>query len=374
MARIIILAPEDLPIPPVRGGSVQIYLHTLLPYFAHNSWLSCTLISPTQSSTPLVTSDSNSYKQILLQKGEKYHSQALTLLKNESPDIIQIDNRPKLIPLLRKTIPQAKLILNLHSTTFLGSRYLSQNEAREALITADHVICNSQYLKRELASRFHLCAKDWKPSVIYPGVDLQKFRPVQKRQHPHMPLRLLFVGRVIAQKGVHVLVDSIRHLERKHIPVTLTLIGRTPPWEANYEKRIRQSLRNLPIFWKGFMTPEDLPQIYQEADVFLCPSQKNEAFGLVNLEALSSGLPVVASYVGGIPEIVNSQCGQLLKNHQNPISYAEAIAKYVLFPELWHTQSIAAIQRAEKFNWQQTAQNFLTLYRKYCVPIFNGNV
>lgn len=359
--RIVIVAPEDLPIPPRMGGSVQIYLHALCNAIPNESHLQVTLLHPGHRHPNI-----HDVRRIPISGGPKTYLRNVTQqLTRLQPDVVQIDNRPQFVSRVKRTLPKARIILNMHSITFLGPRHLPWSQARKTLQCADTVVVNSQYLRREIARKFSFRESDWNARVIHPGVDVSHFRAprettsVKKSRTFHV----IYVGRVIQQKGVHVLVSAVRHLQRIGVPVHLTIVGRTPPWESAYGRGIHQMIRRLPIRWIGFVSPKSLPKLLWKAHVLVCPSQRSEAFGLVNVEAMAAGLPVIASKHGGIPEVVNSTCGILIPTYRDAKSFAAAIRKLALNPDERHHLQEGAKRRAAQFTWKTTARQFTQLYR-----------
>jgi spore coat protein SA len=367
MLDVWLIAPEDLPIPPVRGGSVQIYTYALVKHLLNYKNLSITLVSPSSilhdSCTKLPVPG---YQHILVSsKQGHYLKNVLNLVHKSKPNIVQIENRPKFIQAIRLASPESKIILNMHSTTFVHPKRIAHDAAVRSFFKADQIVCNSQYLKRRLQAQFNHFIEEPRQIVIYPGVDIQSFVPPIRRSL-HSPIRLLYVGRVIRQKGLHIVLRSLPYLARERINVHLTVIGRTPPWEANYEKFVHNLAKHQPVRWKGFVDPNELAKYYQRADVFICPSQKDEAFGLVNIEAMATGLPVIASKVGGITESVTEHGGIIVDEYQVPSAFAQAIMALVKTNESWQVKSISARNRALQFLWTNTADQFNQLYQTIC--------
>jgi len=361
MARVVIVAPEDLPIPPHRGGSVQIYLTGLRRFHQNNPTHQVTPLSPGRRHPETLS--------IVHVNGDKraYQRAVLRQLRRLSPDVIQVDNRPEFIRKIKQSFPHAKLILNLHSNTFLARRYLSPAQARAAFQSADAVVVNSHYLRTWIHRRFGLVANSWNPVIIYPGIQMNQFTRPEPRPATHPasaaePLRVLFVGRIIRQKGAHVLLDAIKLLARQHVPVKLTLVGRTPPWEHAYGVKIRRNMENQGSRWVGFVKPHRLPYYYWNSDVFVCPSQWHEAFGLVNVEAMAAGLPVIASNLGGIKEVVDSSSGVLVENYRGAQAFASAIRQLAEDPARRERLQAGAKRRAHHFNWEVAARRFAELY------------
>jgi glycosyltransferase involved in cell wall biosynthesis len=149
--------------------------------------------------------------------------------------------------------------------------------------------------------------------VVPNGVDTEIFRPNKKEKSVNL---LLFVGRIHPNKGLHVLLSALEHVKS---PVQLVVIGPKLSYCLDYYDLILRLIDHLNrttrhrVTFLGVQTVEELVGWYQRATVFVCPSI-SEPFGIVNIEALSCGTPVVASNVGGIPEVVkNYQTGLLVE-------------------------------------------------------------
>lgn len=357
---IMLIAPEGLPIPPKLGGSVQIYLSKLTKALVKQGEFDVTLVSPQRNRSSLGIS-SPRFTHVQLAGGQKEYWRGVhRLLRSVQPDVIQVDNRPFAALQLKQAHSNIPLILNLHSTTFLGPLDVKRVQARASLFRVDAVVCNSMNLKKTIRARYQMPIS-WRPYTIYPGVDEPLVArtdeaPPADRQNP---LRILFVGRVIRQKGVHIAIAAVRELMRE-FPIELTIIGRTPPWEQGYRREILRTARQLPVRFRGFVTPERLAGIYRAHDILLCPSQGHEAFGLVNLEAMSHGLPVVASDTGGIPEAVG-EGGILISRYKRASDFADAI-RVLRNTETYEEYRQAALHRAKAFTWSATADEFAKLY------------
>jgi len=167
---------------------------------------------------------------------------------------------------------------------------------RWALRRADRVICVSEALAGKVIELGVPCKR---VTVIHNGVDTDKFHPGPPRPRGH---RLLWVGRLSPEKGLKYLIEALP-LVRERVPdVHLTLVG-----EGSQEEALRSQAEALgvadAISFAGPRPHDDIPELMRQADLFVLPSL-NEGFGIVLIEAMASGLPIVASDTGGIPEIV----------------------------------------------------------------------
>jgi len=198
--------------------------------------------------------------------------------------------------------------------------------------------------------------------VAYPGRD--RFQPdfsleeISRRTFEPGPLKILFVGNVIKRKGLHVLLSALAEIPNEHWQ--LKVIGRLdlePDYVARIKKLIRVKGWEKSVLILGPQNESDLIQSYRGHQLLAVPSLY-EAFGMVYLEALSFGLPVIASAEGGAKEIFNgTDAGMLVAPNDFP-----AIAKYIkrimADRKLLLKQSINAHVRHKKFpTWSESLKD-----------------
>lgn len=150
-------------------------------------------------------------------------------------------------------------------------------------------------------------------------------------------LKLLYVGRICEEKGVHNAILAVGHLINKlnYRNITFDMVGKC---EGTYFNRLKQLARSLKIEnnlnFIGKMNHERLFEIYKQYKYFLFPSLF-DSFPIVLLEALSQGLSVVATNIGGIPEIIINEWNGLLVPPNEPVEMAESIERLIENPELY---------------------------------------
>jgi alpha-maltose-1-phosphate synthase len=180
---------------------------------------------------------------------------------------------------------------------------------RTALEMADAVIAVSEETKRDVQRLFQV--PDERLHVIYNGIDLQEYRVVTSQTalqrfgiDPDRPY-VLFLGRIARQKGIIHLVNAIKHLDPGFQVVLCAGAPDTPEIAEEMKAAVTMAQRDR----EGVIWIEEMADIltkielYSHASVFVCPSIY-EPFGIINLEAMACGTPVVASAVGGIKEVV----------------------------------------------------------------------
>ncbi|MGH8873753.1 MAG: glycosyltransferase [Acidimicrobiia bacterium] len=217
----------------------------------------------------------------------------------------------------------------------------------------------------------HYGADPHRLCISPPGVDHEVFHPGPQAGARRAlglgdgPL-VLFVGRVQALKGVDVAIEAFAVVRDKHPEARMLVVGGPSGPEGEEEQsglqaraaalELGEAVRFLPPIPHG-----RLADVYRAADVLVFPS-RSESFGLVAAEAQACGLPVVASRVGGLVYAVDHVSSGFLISGWRPDDYAEAMVELLDDPVLAAEMSRAAVDHAERFSWDATADRFLELY------------
>jgi glycosyltransferase involved in cell wall biosynthesis len=211
-----------------------------------------------------------------------------------------------------------------------------------------------------------------KVRVIYNGIDFARVKPSRPGVREQVRIRdgltqvrvILVAGRLHPEKGYEYLFDAIRILkEKSRHPFVLLVAGKGPLEEKYREHTRRLGVEGL-VRFMGFRN--DLPDLMMAADLLVLPSVA-EAFGLVLAEALYLGVPVVATQVGGIPEIVDHGADGILVPPANAPALADALLD-VLSDETYRTR-IAGAGRAKvirKFSFERMVRAYEALYDELC--------
>ena len=266
----------------------------------------------------------------------------------------------------------------------LGGGYdVSSWVERTAIETADAVVAVSHGTREDVIRLFDVDPA--RVHVIYNGIDPGFYRhdpaadALERRGvDPAVPY-VLFVGRITRQKGIVHLVRAIEHLDPGIGVVLCAGQPDTPEIAREMEEGVRTAQRSRPnVVWIGEMvTKEEARQLYSHAAVFCCPSVY-EPFGIINLEAAACETPVVASAVGGIPEVVvDGETGLLVPvdlrvdDPMAPVdadrferNLAGAINALMADADTREVMGRAARRRAvERFGWEAIARQTADLYR-----------
>ena len=229
---------------------------------------------------------------------------------------------------------------------------------QHVLTRADAVIAVAQSLKSAMVA---LGCPSNKISVIRNGVDSLKFMPISResaRRELGLPNRqriLLGVGRLLELKGFQILIEAVARLRPRHPDIMLLVVGEGP-----YRIALERQIRDLGICnnvkLAGAQPHEQLALWYSAADLF-CMASSREGCPNVVLEAMACGLPIIATPVGGVPEIVVSpSVGKLID--RTPEAFEQAIDESL--SRQWNYAAIIAHSRA--YSWPTVASEILNIY------------
>jgi alpha-maltose-1-phosphate synthase len=296
--------------------------------------------------------------------------------------------------MLAKQLLQVPMVLTTHSlephrpwkVEQLGTAYHASSWIeRTAYQNADGVVAVSQSMKDDVHKLYDVPCE--KIGIIHNGINLDQYKSTTDPEvldrygiDRKMPF-VLFVGRITRQKGIIHLVNAIRSIDSG---VQIVLCAGAPDTKEigeEMEQAVRDAWQHTdnPVIWIDEMLPkEEVIVLYSQASVFVCPSVY-EPFGIINLEAMACETPVVASAVGGIPEVVVPDRTGLLV----PISSRGSIDVEPVDPERFSADLAAAInqllrspqeslemgKRARKrveehFSWTSVAAKTLDFYQQ----------
>jgi glycogen synthase len=274
--------------------------------------------------------------------------------------------------MLVQAVHDVPLVVTLHSmeplrpwkADQLGTGYqVSSWAERLAVERAERVIAVSAQMRGDILTHFRV--EPERVVVIHNGVDAEAFRRTERREalarHGVREPYVLFVGRISEQKGIFPLLEAARALPEDVSLVLCASSPDTPELLARLEAAVAGRPR---VRWINAMLPvPEVVELYSHAALFVCPSIY-EPFGLINLEAMACGTPVVASRVGGIPEVVvDGETGRLVPPGDEA-ALARALRDALADPARARRMGEAGRRRVEAhFSWDRIADRTLAVYR-----------
>jgi glycogen synthase len=295
---------------------------------------------------------------------------------------------------LGRALAQAPLLLTTHSlephrpwkVEQLGTAYHASSWIeRTAYQTADGVVAVSESMRDDVHGLYGV--DPGRIRVIHNGIDVEEYQPTADEQvlhdygiDPRVPY-VLFVGRVTRQKGIIHLVRAIQFLLPDVQVVLCAGAPDTPEIAAEMTAAVEEARRRSThrIVWIQEMLPRArVIRLYTHAAIFVCPSVY-EPFGIINLEAMACETPVVASAVGGIPEVVShGETGLLVvpevrgasetePRHPEQFSRDLAAAVNTLLADPERRARMGALARSkviEQFSWGSIAERTAQFYEE----------
>ncbi|MCC6013102.1 MAG: glycosyltransferase family 4 protein [Candidatus Verstraetearchaeota archaeon] len=278
-----------------------------------------------------------------------------------------------------KYIMRKPLIATIHSTE-LGRRrgYLSNDYERhiheiEWILTYEawRIICCSDYMVSEV-NKFFQCPLN-KIVRIYNGVDPNSLVPssnVNRKNYAEDYEKIvLFVGRLVYEKGPHLLVEAANILKRNDIKFLFIGEGTMKPYLLELGKKLGISEK---LYFLGHVPDDVLYAIYKMASVAVFPSLY-EPFGIVALEAMALGTPVIVSAVGGLNEIVINEYNGIKVTPGSAYELAKAIEKIIDNPSLSKRLIENAKNFVKNFTWEKAAEETIKLYEEVMIEYNAGN-
>ncbi len=205
--------------------------------------------------------------------------------------------------------------------------------------------------------------------VLRNGVDVDRFKPSYEARdlirkkfgiNPDVTV-IVTVRRLVYKNGIDTFIESARIALKQNPELVFLAVGTGPDRDA-VQTKIQQFGISSNFKLAGFVSDAELPAYYDAADIFVLPSKSGEGLPLVALEAMSSGLPVIATDVGGISEVMLKNCGKLT-SADNPQQMADAIVEY-------SKKSLPGIKSAVRsvaeraFSWEENVKGLVEIYEE----------
>jgi D-inositol-3-phosphate glycosyltransferase len=233
---------------------------------------------------------------------------------------------------------------------------------RSLALSSDHVIATCDDEVNEL---MHMGVNRRRASVVPCGVETDQFTRLGESAPRSNAFRVLVVGRLIPRKGIDTVIEAIARVPESE----LLIIGGPPRLELNSDPeavRLHQIALNLDVaqrvtFLGGVSRPQ-LPPLYRSSDVVACMAWY-EPFGIVPLEAMACGKPVIASDVGGLKDTIVDGVTGILVSPRRPDLLALQLRKLINEPFTRQAMGMAATDRAfMRYSWERVATETMAVY------------
>ena len=200
-------------------------------------------------------------------------------------------------------------------------------------------------------------------TIIPNGVDTKHFSPdaLPIEEFIDGKLNILFIGRLEKRKGLDYLLEAYKRVKPEIPDSRLIVVGPGIRLRHKYEKRVRRSGLKDVVF-VGYASYRDLPRYYKTADIVCCPAIGWESFGIVLIEAMAVGKPIVASNIEGYANVLSHGVEGLLVPPKNAEKLAEALVSLMSDESLRQQLGANGWHRATEYSWESVAQRVLDYY------------
>lgn len=285
------------------------------------------------------------------------------VLASERFDVVHAHE--PLMPSLPPTVLRYSTALNIGTFhAYRGSYYgyfYGRPVLRRVFSNLDGRIAVSRAAKRFVRQYFMAPYK-----IIPNGVDIDRFAPEHVEPIPELMdgrPNILFVGRPEKRKGVGYLLRAYPHIKNAFPDARFVIVGAGDWEDSPYRAYIeRHRLRDIQVV--GRVPNDQLPRYHRSADVFCAPAVEGESFGIVLLEAMAAGLPVVASDIEGYSQVLTDGQEGFLVPPRNENALAAAVCRVLQNKELAMSMGTVGRHSAEAYSWPRIAEQVLDFYVK----------
>lgn len=390
MIKVAIVSSGLVPIPPIRGGAVEEYVYQLTKYL-NKLGLQAIAVDILSDKghyedweVPIIRIPAPSVKKLPKERIIReyvFGLKASKIIKSLHPDIVHANTAYAGFA-LALTLKKKPLIYTCHNPLWPEERvHASERIVRliegYVMHRSNAVIALNKTMKKHIVEKAKI--NPCKVHIIPNGVDVEFFKPgipvddVIDRYGLQGKRVILFVGRVTHWKGVHLLLKAFSRLIEDHKDLKLVIVGpltehfgdtKPTPYANVLIEYARKSLPSDSYVFTGAVDREILRKLYATAYVHVLPSYA-EAFGMVLIEAMASGCPVIASTAGGIPDIVVDGFNGLLFRKGDWRDLMDRLR--IVLEDVNSRNKLATNSRkiaVEKYSWNAVALKMKEIYTR----------
>ncbi len=371
---VAVITSGTLPVPALLGGGIQTVVYD---YAVCNQMQNIIIVSALDGGMPPYELDKNGIGHIrirnkafdnfeLVWKGHflvrysRYIYKACERLLELRPDIVHIHNMPHFVPIVREKLgPDVKIILTDHNTKIAEENYVLR-QLPKIMSSLDKVIYPSKRIAEIDLTNNYPHFKE-KVSVIYNGVDTALYKKYPEKDMARVrakygiktPKTIIFVGRLVAEKGAAVLLSALPQVLQANPDTSLVVVGSSffgKGQDTPYVKKLRELAEPIKdkVIFTGFIDVADLPVLYSQATVFVSPVTWDDPSPKTIYEAAACEVPILSVARGGIPEIVtNNDSALLLSPGFSGLDLSKALNKLLNDPALRKQLAASALKRVQ---------------------------
>lgn len=226
---------------------------------------------------------------------------------------------------------------------------------KRLLPISDVVICPTEDYVNIISQKYGV--KKDKCVIVPSGINIKKFKVANEHMESNEITNLLFVGRLSKQKAIPMLLGAFKLIKGKY-DLTLHIVGDGEERTMIEETIAKENIEN--VILHGRISDEELRNLYKTSDIFILPSNY-ESFGIVNLEAMASGLPIVASDIPGVKNVLKD-CGILVKPTAK--NFADAIVRLIGDKNLREELIRRGKVKVRDYDWNKIVKEVVEIYEK----------
>lgn len=279
-------------------------------------------------------------------------------LANSYADIIHIHQQPVIVIgyyLFKKSYSPVIYQIHCHPNAWKKVSRLER-----AFRRSDLVIAVSGFIEASLIKKFPFLKG--KTKILYNGVDTKIFKPMERNNilKPRKKVfTVFFAGNIWLEKGFDILLKTAQELRKENIKFLIagTFSPEKNPLHRQFKKNTPESVEYL-----GCIKHDNLPKYYANADVTITPSRWEEPFGMVIIESLACGTPVIGSRIGAIPELIDNEENGFLVTPGSVNELKDTILWCKKHPDMLKEMGIRARQKALGFDWKIISEQLKEIY------------
>jgi spore coat protein SA len=395
MRRALVISPGVLPLPPVLGGAVENLIARLHPALCEEWEMEYISVKPPphnlqklkdwsqarfhyiESIDPLRDfTEENQFELHECAGWQEYLEFCVRVSRERLPCLIHIHNEAHLIAPLRRVLPSVRLLLHVNDEVVTR---MHRDELQQLSLSCDCILACSEYIAKQMNESFNAAGIRPPPMrVFYNFVDVDEYSPAAVKAGEVAELRrrldlgpgplLLFVGRMIEQKGPHLALQAFRRVLPSHPGAHVLFVG--APWYSRQNQSpFVELLRSeaIPIAdrvrFAGYVDHTQMPVYYALANVVCAPSIWDDPSPFVAYEAQAMARPLVTSRRGGIPEIVQDRVTARCIDVFNTLLFAQILDDWFRYPELAREVGEAGRARVQdRFDLHRAQREIATIY------------